>query len=954
MGLHSVAAASVHEDPVPHTFRIHDLLRKAARSSHSKSLIIYPHGETDSSALYSYAELYREALHISQLITQIENFQPGAPVLLHLDTHWEIILWFWAIVLADGLPVLSSPFSHVSEHRHRHIQNLSKVLDSPICISQAKSIALWDCKHGMKLHTIESLSTKPILGHSTLKPVARRDSDLAILMLTSGSTGNSKAVQITHRQILASVAGKASVRELPSGKPFLNWIGLDHVASLIEIHLQALYLQVPQVHVHAVDVVSEPLTFLDLLSRHEVARSFAPNFFLAKLVTKYEQMKKDGENIDLLRKRWNLRALSVLASGGEANDVRICVAASELLSALGAPANVITTGFGMTETCAGSIFNLDCPNFDVKEKRAFASLGRCMKGIEMRVVCAKGRHEPNEGSEKVEERVATSDEIGELQVRGDVVFNGYYQNSRATMEAFAPGGWFRTGDQARIDSSGNLHLVGRLNDTINVNGVKISSADIQKSLERALCGSVATLVVFATRLPTVNTEQITVAYEPSSCPSSRLEAFKFRNIISSTVIAATGSQPVVFSLDKESSLPKSTLGKISRPKMRALYENGHFDVQIQKHQRLIESSPRDSVIDASEYELLILQDLQTTLGLDTNTVHVDSSFFELGIDSMALVSLKRKIESRLRREISIATLINNPTVRLLTQALEISGVSQQDYNPVIALRKGGSKTPLWLVHPGVGEVLVFVGLSSLIDGRPVYALRARGFDGETPFTDLNDMVETYYSALRSHQPSGPYAIAGYSYGSMIAFELAKRLEKNGQDVGFLGSFNLPPHIKQRMRQLNWNMCLLHLSFFLGMTTEEFTDNVSSDYHTLPRQDALSIILRSADRTRMVEIGLTEGHLAKWADIAYSLQSLAVEYEPSGSVAVMDIFHAKPLAVAAKSRKDWIDNHLSRWKDYTRKEPKFHKVEGAHYTMISPEYVEGFALTLNRVLEERGL
>lgn len=58
-------------------------------------------------------------------------------------------------------------------------------------------------------------------------------------MLTSDSTGNAKAVELSHAQILAAVAGKTSVRQLQKGRPMLNWIGMDHVASRVEIHVQA-------------------------------------------------------------------------------------------------------------------------------------------------------------------------------------------------------------------------------------------------------------------------------------------------------------------------------------------------------------------------------------------------------------------------------------------------------------------------------------------------------------------------------------------------------------------------------------------------------------------------------------------------------------------------------------------------------------------------------------------
>ncbi len=109
------------------------------------------------------------------------------------------------------------------------------------------------------------------------------------------------------------------------------------------------------------------------------------------------------------------------------------------------------------------------------------------------------------------------------------------------------------------------------------------------------------------------------------------------------------------------------------------------------------------------------------------------------------------------------------------------------------MQLSGEKTPLFCVHPGVGEVLVFVNLAQYFVGdRPFYALRARGLnEGEQPFTSFAEMVETYVAAIRKRQPHGPYAVAGYSFGGAVAFEIAKVLEAAGERVDFVGSFNLP-------------------------------------------------------------------------------------------------------------------------------------------------------------------
>ncbi|KFA61393.1 hypothetical protein S40285_03621 [Stachybotrys chlorohalonatus IBT 40285] len=933
------------------------VLEKAAANQPTGRIILYKQGDVSTPAEVTYAALYDLAQRMSLVVQSLDGFVEGSPVLLHLPDHWDMILWFWAVVLADGVPVPSSPFSNVPEHRRSHIQGLSELLESPVCITRQALLHQFDGSHTLQLSAVETLAAmSPEPASPYREPNESSPSDLAILTLTSGSTGSAKAVRLTHRQVMAAVSGKSMVRELPKDKPFLNWIGLDHVASLVEIHIQALYLQVDQVHVHASDVVASPLVFLDLLSRHQVSRSFAPNFFLGKLIS------NAGSGTEAFASQsWDLSNLVILASGGEANEVDTCVQASRLLHHFGARPDVITPGFGMTETCAGAIFSVNCPRYDMDNNNTFASVGKCMKGIDMRVTL------PTSDGRVM---VVGVNEPGDLEVRGEVVFEGYYRNGKATAEAFTPDRWFRTGDQATIDANGNLNLIGRAKEVMNINGVKINSIDIQNSIEKAVGALVARVVSFPSRSSKACTEQVTVAYIPNEWPVQSQDMVTIDHKIVQACVMVTGSRPFVFPLCNETLLPKTTLGKISKAKMRTLFESGAFANQIEAHENAVnEHRQRSLNLPASVSEARLIDDFVEVLGIARETIGVDTPIFEMGFTSLDLIRLKRQIDNRLQFNLPVITIMKNPTARLLATALrnldDQAAGSELDakhsvvpYDPVVTLCPTGKKTPLWLVHPGVGEVLVFVGLAQQMvgDDRPVYALRARGFESGHPnFGSITETVSAYHAAIRERQPEGPYAIAGYSYGTMLAFEVAKKLEvENGAEVKFLGSFNLPPHIKSRMRQLNWNLCLLHLSYFLELIPETYADSLEDRFPNMPREEAFAIVMSAADKERMAELGLDESKLTNWAELAFGLQGMAVNYEPSGSVATIDVFHAIPLRVAAKSREDWVENHLSKWKDFSRGEARFHEVGGAHYTMIGPQHVVNFATTLKAALRERGL
>jgi thioesterase domain-containing protein/acyl-coenzyme A synthetase/AMP-(fatty) acid ligase/acyl carrier protein len=777
---------------------------------------------------------------------------------------------------------------------------------------------------------------------------AAPDDDVALFMLTSGSTGDCKAVQFTHTQILSAIKGKVSVRQLPSDGSFLNWLGLDHVASLVEIHLQATYLGVDQIHVPTPDVVSSPRFFLELLSSHRVSRSFAPNFFLARLVADVS-----SQDIDC-----DLSNLTVLASGGEANDTQTTIDAARLLEKMGASPSVITPGFGMTETCAGAIFNLECPRHEIENKLSCASLGKCIEGIEMRITL------PTDGDTVTLASAGTS---GNLEVRGPVIFRGYYHNEHATRLAFTPDGWFRTGDTGTIDGRGYLHLTGRTKDIMNINGLKINPDDIQGLVDRTLIPQVKRVVIFPTRSETSSSERITGVFIPSYWPLDVKSLVDIQYQINQACVACTGSSAVVFALPEESLLPISTLGKVSRGKLKSLFESGAFKEYTDYYNTALDSYRLETLtLPRTEVEAWILRNIAEVINIPLDRIGIDTPFFNLGYTSMDLIRLKRLIDKRLQTDVPIISIMKYPTARQLADALnDIHTIARQNkpeppstYNPVVAFKTDGKQTPLWLIHPGVGEVLVFFGLAKELadEDRPIYALRARGFEhGQDPFTSIADAVKTYQAAIKEHQPEGPYAIAGYSFGAMLAFEVAKELEgQNKGCVKFLGSFNLPPHIKTRMRQLNWNMCLLHLTYFLGLVSEAYAEDMDDGYRFLSRQEATVTVLAAADKRRLVELGLDGEKLESWVNVAFGLQSMAVDFEPRGAVSVLDVFHAIPLKTAASSRTDWIKNHLAKWEDFCESPPRFHEVSGAHYTMLSPDHVVGFAKTLRAALKFREL
>jgi thioesterase domain-containing protein len=323
-----------------------------------------------------------------------------------------------------------------------------------------------------------------------------------------------------------------------------------------------------------------------------------------------------------------------------------------------------------------------------------------------------------------------------------------------------------------------------------------------------------------------------------------------------------------------------------------------------------------------------------------------------------LIRLKRAAEKSFEiKDIPIITVITNASIRTLAAAIQRLKAQQYHtiYNPIVTLQPNGTKTPLFLVHPGIGEMLVFLNLVQYFPDRPIYAFRARGLnENEEVFTNLKEIVTTYHSALKAKQPQGPYAIAGYSYGSMLAFEIAKVLEGNGDCVQFLGSFNLPPHIKTRMRTLDWTAGMVHIAHFCSILTEERSQELLHELRPLPHDEQVARLLAESDAQRCAELDLTHARLHNWVDVSWSLQKIGWEYEPEGDVSHMDIFYCQPLRDVAGDRVEYRKNHLNHWVHFIRNGLTFWDVDGQHYTMISSEHVFGFQHTLKKALAAKGI
>lgn len=626
---------SVEDSPLGLVNDLSQLLARAAATD--AGIIYYAPGMVPQAPLrLSYAHLLEEAKKKAQLLFSINGISQNSIILLHFDSQHENILWFWACVLGGFLPAISTPFVADTVQRKKHFLHLQNLLSQPIILTTTKLVPEFLGVEELSIHAVESLvSTESQVAREVPAPVKSKD-EIAVLMLTSGSTGNAKAVPLRHNQMLAAVKGKSEHHGTKQGDVFLNWIGLDHVASLTEVHLHAMSLSSDQIHVPASEMLQDPLNFVQLLDAHKVVYTFAPNFFLTKV---RDSLVSAGPTF-----KADLSHLRAFISGGESNVVATCDALTQELSRFGVEGEIIRPGFGMTETCAGSIYSKTCPSYDIARSLEFANLGACIPGLEMRVMKLDGTG------------MANPSEAGHLQVFGPVLFDHYFNNPEATKAAFTTDGWFETGDLAYIDEQGNLNLTGRTKDTIIVNGVKWSSTEIETAIEEeGIIGLVPSYTVaFPHRAPNSATEDICVVYSPNYPEDDDALHFETATAISKTVSLICGKKPDHLIPLPMQLLEKSSLGKISRAKVRTAFEKGDYTSFQTEDAAALERHRASIWQDAETKTEKAVQDtLARLLEISPADISMKASIFELGVDSFNLITLKAMLQKSVDIDIDI-------------------------------------------------------------------------------------------------------------------------------------------------------------------------------------------------------------------------------------------------------------------------------------------------------------
>lgn len=344
--------------------------------------------------------------------------------------------------------------------------------------------------------------------------------------------------------------------------------------------------------------------------------------------------------------------------------------------------------------------------------------------------------------------------------------------------------------------------------------------------------------------------------------------------------------------------------------------------------------------------------------LGSGPISVADNFFAIGGHSFLAVQLIAKVTAAFGQKISLADLVQLPTVAALAARLQ-QPAPQTTEQPLpfclVPFQRSGDGTPLYLVHGADGQVLCYAELAQQLgNAHPLYGLQALAMDrAQTPHPTVEAMAAHYVAAIRQVQPQGPYALLGWSFGGYVVYEMAQRLQGMGEQVAQLIMLDTahPALMPRRWLQLDEPTLL-----FTWMRPH--INNQDDASLALVEQDPELSAFRQLAREAQYQAAITwsqqQGLLpATWrvADLRHLIDNgraahralQAYEPQPYGGPLTL---------IRVDSTSAQRDTTLG-WQALVTEPVAVHRMPGTHQQMVLHPYVARLAELVGQTMRERG-
>ncbi|HEU5380640.1 MAG TPA: alpha/beta fold hydrolase, partial [Ktedonobacteraceae bacterium] len=209
-------------------------------------------------------------------------------------------------------------------------------------------------------------------------------------------------------------------------------------------------------------------------------------------------------------------------------------------------------------------------------------------------------------------------------------------------------------------------------------------------------------------------------------------------------------------------------GKLDRQKLSGLANH-------------LPTNPNECVLPRDLLEFQLKTIFETILGIQP--VSITDNFFTLGGHSLSALRLVYQLRTQFERELPVSILFQHGTIEALSAILRQQSAGIPSH--VVRMNQSShSGLPFICVHPAGGSILPYIDFARHLEqSRCFYGLQAPGIDGELePYERVEDLARFYIEKLRDIQQHGPYLLGGWSFGGLVAFEMAQQLTRNGERV----------------------------------------------------------------------------------------------------------------------------------------------------------------------------
>ena len=558
-----------HSEPLPYSpdapKNLVEVLQRASENSNKGIIYIKSDG---SETFQSYRKLWQDAQIILAGLRKT-GLKPQDKVIFQLEDNQDFICAFWGCVLGGFVPVPVSiaPIYEPANNTASKLKNTWEMLEKPLELTSGSLAAdIDDFARGLNLENFKIVTVDELRQcEADLNIYENQPEDLAILLLTSGSTGIPKCVMLNHRNILSMTTGLILMGHFSSQESVLNWMPLDHVGALVSLSIMAASLGCQQIHVHTDLIVQKPLHWLDLIDKHQATISWSPNFAFSLICDRA---------VEINRQQWDLSSMKFIINAGEPIVTKTARNFLKLLSHHGLPTNAIHPAFGMCETSSGITYSDSFSLESSSDQTSFVELGLPIAGAALRIVDEN-------------EQIVTENTIGRLQVKGASVTIGYYQNPQANQEAFTTDGWFNTGDLGFLDQ-GRLTITGRIKDVIIINGLNYYCHEIEAAVEEMTGVEVSYTGACAVRQPGSNTDKLAIFFNTYLNDDQSLLTL-LKEIRACVVNKVRINPDYLIPIDKDI-IPKTAIGKIQRSQLSQRFQTGEFKSTIKRVDILLGNS----------------------------------------------------------------------------------------------------------------------------------------------------------------------------------------------------------------------------------------------------------------------------------------------------------------------------------------------------------------------------